>query len=92
MCSISDVLYQFILLSIVVQFYKTSYNSVLRRLLGICKPYNASKMFVSRGIPTFAELLRTSIYRFAQRIELSLNCIISATLLPLMYISPPIRK
>ena len=39
----------------------TSYNSVLRRLLGICKPYSASKMCVSRGIPTFAELLRTSI-------------------------------
>ena len=63
-----------------------------RRLLGICKPYSASKMFVSRGIPTFAELLRTSIYRFAQRIEHSSNCIISATLLPLMYISSPIRK
>ena len=70
----------------------TSYNSVLRRLLGICNPYNASKMFVSRGIPTFAELLRTSIYRFAQRFEHSSNCIISATLLPLMYISSPIRK
>ena len=70
----------------------TSYNSVLRRLLGICKPYSASKMFVSRGIPTFAELLRTSIYRFAQRIEHSSNRIISATLLPLMHISSPIRK
>ena len=69
----------------------TSYNSVLRRL-GICKPYSASKLFVSRGIPTFAELLRTSIYRFAQRIEHSSNCIISATLLPLKYISSPIRK
>ena len=43
-------------------------------------------MFVSRGIPTFAELLRTSIYRFAQRIEHSSNHIISATLLPLMHI------
>ena len=68
----------------------TSYNSVLLRLLGICKPYSASKMFVSKGIPTFAELLRTSIYRFAQRIEHSSNCIISATLLPLIYISSPI--
>ena len=70
----------------------TSYNSVPRRLLGICKPYSARKMFVSRGIPTFAELLRTSIYRFAQRIEHSSNCIIGATLLPLMYVSSPIRK
>ena len=47
----------------------TSHNSLLRRLLGICKAYSASKMFVSRDIPTFAELLRTSIYRFVQRIE-----------------------
>ena len=70
----------------------TSYNSGLRRLLGICKSYSASKMFVSRSSPTFAELLRTSIYRFAQRIEHSSNCIISATLLPLMYISSQIRK
>ena len=70
----------------------TSYNSVPRRLLGISKPYSASKMFVSRGIPTFAELLRTSVYRFAQRIEHSSNRIISATLLPLMHISSPIRK
>ena len=40
---------------------------MLRSLLGICKPYNASKMFVSRGILTFAELLTTSIYRFATK-------------------------
>ena len=66
---------------------KLSTNSVRRRLPGICKPYSASKMFVSRGIPTFAELLRTSIYRLAQRIEHSSNCIISATIIPLMYIS-----
>ena len=45
-----------------------SYTSVLRRLLGICKPHSASQMFVSRGIPVFAELLRTFIYRFEQRI------------------------
>ena len=70
----------------------TSYNSVLRRLLAICKPYSASKMFLSQGIPTFAELLRTSIYRFAQRIEHSSNRIIRATLLPLTYISSPSRK
>ena len=35
-----------------------SYNNVLRRLLGICKPYSTSKMFVSRGIPTCAEQFR----------------------------------
>ena len=77
---------------VIVIVIVTSYNSVLRRLLGIYKPYSASKIFVSRGIPTFAELLRTSIYRFAQRIEHSSNHIISATLLPLMHISSPIRK
>ena len=49
----------------------TSNNSVLRRLLCISKPYSASNMFVSRGIPSFAELLRKSIYRFKNRIELS---------------------
>ena len=51
----------------------TSFNSVLHRLFGICKPYSAS-------IPTFAELLRKSIYRFAQQIGHSSNCIIGATL------------
>ena len=88
MCSISDLLYQFYCCLWWFNFTKsslkklsTSYNNVLRRLLGICKPYSASKMFVSRSNPTFAELLRTSIYRFAQRIEQSSNCIISATLL-----------
>ena len=40
----------------------TSYNSVLRRLLCISKLYSASNMFVSRRIPTFAELLRKSVY------------------------------
>ena len=57
----------------------TSYNSVLSGLLGICKPHSASKrLYPCRGIPTFAELLRTSIYRFAQRIEHSSNCIITS--------------
>ena len=46
-------------------------------------------MFVSRGIPTFAEPLRKFIYMFAQRTEWAqFNCIISATLSHLMmYIS-----
>ena len=44
---------------------KTSYNSALRRFLVISKPY----MFVSRGILSFDELLRKSIYRFVERIE-----------------------
>ena len=48
---------------------KTSYNSALRRFLVISKPYSASQMFVSGGILSFDELLRNSIYRFAERIE-----------------------
>ena len=70
----------------------TSYNSVLRQLLCISKPYSASNMFVSRGIPFFAEVLRKSIYRFKNRIELSSNSIITACLSPLIYVSSSIRK
>ena len=69
----------------------TSYNSVLRRLC-ISKPYSASNMFVSRGIPSFAELLRKSIYRFTKRIEVSSNSIIAACLSPLLYISSSVSK
>ena len=35
----------------------TNYNSALSRLLCISKPYSASNKFVSRGIPTFTEVL-----------------------------------
>ena len=59
---------------------KTSYNSALRRFLMISKPYSASQMFVSRGILSFDELLRKSIYRFVERIENSTNSIIHACL------------
>ena len=58
----------------------TSYNSVPRRLPCISKPYSASNMFISRGIPFLPELLRKSIYRFTNRIELSANSIITACL------------
>ena len=72
----------------------TSYNSVLRRLLCISKPYRASNMFVSRGILSFTDikLLRKSIYRFTKRIEVSSNSIIAACLSPLLYVSSPVRK
>ena len=49
----------------------TSYHNVLLCLLEICKPYSSSKMFVSRGIPTFAEPLRISIYNIGLHNELS---------------------
>ena len=64
----------------------------MRRLLCISKPYSACNMFVSKGIPSFAELLRKSIYRFTKRIEVSSNSIIAACLSPLLYISSPVRK
>ena len=51
----------------------TSYNSVLCRLLCISKPTRASNMFVSRGIPTFAELLRKSVYRFTKDLRAELQ-------------------
>ena len=35
---------------------KSSYSSVLRRLLCIRMPYSASEMFASCGIPSFYEL------------------------------------
>ena len=43
---------------------------------------SASNMFVSRGIPTFAELLRKYVHRFSKRIESSSNSIIGAGLSP----------
>ena len=48
---------------------KTSYNSALSNLLLIKKPYSASTMLVAHGIPSFYEVLRTSIYRFADRVS-----------------------
>ena len=45
-----------------IEKLRTSYNSALRRFLAISKPYSASQMFVSRGILSFDELLRKSIY------------------------------
>ena len=71
---------------------KTSYNSALRRFLVISKPYSASQMFVSRGILSFDELLRKSIYRFVERIENSTNSIIHACLSSSVFRYSPIRK
>ena len=71
---------------------KTSYNSALRRFLMISKPYSASQMFVSRGILSFDELLRKSIYRFVERIENSTNSIIHACLSSSVFLYSPIRK
>ena len=71
---------------------KTSYNGALRRLLLIKKPYSASTMFVTHGIPSFFELLRKCIYNFSQRISLSSNSIIVACLAPSVFIHSPVRQ
>ena len=59
---------------------RTSYNTVLSRLLCISLPYSASQLLVSREILTFDELLRKSVYNFAKRIERSTNAIITSCL------------
>ena len=71
---------------------RTSYNTVLRTLLCISLPYSASQMFVSRGIPTFDELLHKSVYNFAKRIEHSTNAIMSSCLSAPISLYSPIRK
>ena len=71
---------------------RTSYNTVLCRLLCISLPYSASQMFVSLGILTFDEVLRKSVYNFAKRIECSTNAIISSCLSASIYLYSPIHK
>ena len=75
-----------------IQKLKSSYNSVLRRLLCIRMPYSASEMFVSCGIPSFYELLRKCIFDFSERIGKNTNSIIEACLSPKVYIFSPIRQ
>ena len=41
--------------------------------LTIKKPYSVSTMFITHGIPSFYELLHTSIYRFADRVSKNQN-------------------
>ena len=71
---------------------KTSDNSALRNLLLIKKPYSASTMFITHGIPSSYELLRTSIYRFADRVSKNLNSITMACMTSIVYIHSPIRQ
>jgi len=71
---------------------RVSYNNVLRRLLGISKPYSASAMFVTQQLPSFFELLRQCIFRFIKRIENSTNTFVSACNCPLLLMHSPIRN
>ena len=68
---------------------KTSYSSSLRNLLLIKKPYRASTMFVTH-LYSFYEVLRTRIYRFANRVSKNSNSIIMACMTPIVYIHSPI--
>ena len=49
-------------------------------------------MFVAHGIPSSYELLRTSIYRFADCVSKNSNSIIMACMTPIVYIHSPIRQ
>ena len=71
---------------------KTSYNSALRNLLLIKTPYSASTMFIIHGILSFYELLRTSIYRFADSVSKNSNSMIMACMTPIIYIHSPIPQ
>ena len=61
---------------------KSSYNSVLRRLLCIPMPYSGSKMFVSCSISSFYELLRKGIIDFYERNNRNTYSIIDTCLSP----------
>ena len=69
---------------------KSSYNSVLRRLLCIRMLYSASEMFVRCGIPSFNELLRKCIFDLSERISKNTNSIIEACLSPKVFIFLPL--
>ena len=66
-------------ISSTIKKLKTSYNSALRNVLLIKKPYGASTMFVANGILSFYELLCTI-------------SIIMAFMTPIVYIHSPIRQ
>ena len=72
---------------------KASYNGVLRRLLLIVKPYRASEMFVTHGIPSFLKYFG-NVYTVSKSayIDHSSNKIIKACLSPIAFIHSPIRQ
>ena len=53
------------------------------------KPYSASAIFITHGIPSFHELLRTSIYRFTDRVSKNSNSIVMACMTLILYITLP---
>ena len=71
----------------------TIYNSVLRRLLCISKPYivPVTCLFLEVFIPLLNFCVNLSI-DLKTEFELSSNSIITACLSPLIYISSPISK
>ena len=66
--------------------------SAIRNLLLIKKPYSESTMFITYGIPSFYKLIRTSIYKFADRVSKNSISIIMACMTPIVYIHSLIRQ
>ena len=57
---------------------RIAYDNRLRRLLGIPKHNSASEMFVQLNIKSFAELMRTDIYSFTNKLQCSKYVILTA--------------
>ena len=78
--------------SSIIKKLKSSYDSVLRRLLCIRMPYTASEILVMCGIQSFYELLCKCIFDFCEEISSNTNPIIEGCLSQKVYISSPIRQ
>ena len=62
--------------SFTIKKLKTSYNSALRNLLLIKKPYSASTMLVAHGIPSFCELLRALAFIGLQIVSVKIQTLL----------------
>ena len=61
---------------------RVAYNTVYRKLLGLCRRSSASEMFVMNNISNFEALIRTSIFAFKICLSNSDNTIINTLLVP----------
>ena len=76
-----------------VKKLKCSYNSVLRRLLCIRMPYNASEMSLTHRILSFYNLLPTCMYNCSEHISNSRTSIVEVcSLSPIIFLFSPIRR
>ena len=69
---------------------KTKYNSALRNLLLIKKPYSANTMFVTHGILFLTNYFALTFIGFLYRVSKNSNFIIMACITPIVYIHSPI--